>query len=204
VLGALSLVLIASQASAQAFSYTFDSGNEGWRQADFNAANFTLTDLGPANWNTGGFIDAPDFSGYAFHLSPLLTGNYVGATQVSFDHSTQITGTLLPFLVLTNGSEAIYREEAPTGGGAYTHYSYSLTSTAGWKYGNGVDFRNATQTDINNVLAGLNRIGVSADIASGFDYTRLDNVTVVPEPASMVALGLGLAAMLRRRKAVKN
>jgi hypothetical protein len=37
------------------------------------------------------------------------------------------------------------------------------------------------------------------------DYVSMDNlrVSTVPEPASMAALGLGVAAMLRRRKSAK-
>lgn len=200
LLGATGLFALAATGSAQLLSYTFDSDNQGWRQGDFNSTTLALTDIGPATWNSGGFITGTDFAGWAFHLSPVLNADFSSATEVRFDFATQFSGGLFPLLVLTNGTEAIYREEAPAGSPNSVTYAYDLTSANGWKYGNGSSLRNATLADIENVMSNLSRIGVSSDIANGSDSTRLDNVQLVPEPATMLALAGGLLAFRKRRK----
>ncbi len=198
---ALGVIALAGTASAQMLNYTFDSDNQGWRQGDFNNSTIVLTDIGAATWNSGGYIDGGDFAGWAFHLSPVLTGSYLGATSIKFDHSTSGAGGPWPLLVLTNGTEAIFRQHNHTTLTNFVSYDYSLTDATGWLYGNGGPIQAATLTNINNVLAGLTRIGINADIASGADYTRVDNVQLVPEPATMTILALaGIAAARRKRR----
>lgn len=183
--------------------YTFDSDNQGWRQADFNPVTLVLTDLGPASWNAAGHIEGPDFASWAFHISPLLAGGFGGATEIRFDYSAAFADAqAYPFIVLASATGAIYQEVAPPADGQFHPYAFDLTTVGSWKYGDNGGLRNATMGDIASVLGGLQRIGINADVASGGDFTRVDNVqlTAVPEPATMAALGLGVAALIRRRR----
>jgi hypothetical protein len=199
----LGLVGLSVTAVAQAnLLYTFDTDNQGWKQADFNPATLTLTEVGPATWNPAGHIEGPDFAGWAFHVSPLLAGGYGLATEIRFDYSADFADAFAyPFIVLASGTGAIYQEVAPPADGQFHTYAFDLTTVGSWKYGDNGGLRDATMGDIANVLGGLQRIGINADVASGGDFTRVDNVQLnaVPEPATMAALGLGIAALLRRR-----
>lgn len=193
-------VATVSQAS---LLYTFDTDNQGWRQADFNPVTLTLTDVGPATWNPAGHIEGPDFAGWAFHTSPLLAGGYGLATEIRFDFSADFADVqAYPFVVLASANGAIYQEVAPPADGQFHTYAFDLTTVGTWKYGDLGGLRNATMGDIASVLGGLQRIGINADVASGGDFTRVDNVqlTAVPEPATTAALGLGVAALMRRRR----
>lgn len=197
------IVAVCAAASQASLIYTFDTDNQGWRQSNFNQVTLALSDVGPASWNAGGYIDGPDFADWAFHTSPILSGGYAGATSISFDFSTDVTdGQPYPFIVLASATEAIFQSPILPGDGLFHPYSFDLTSPANWVYGNGSGFRPATNADITNILTGLQRIGINADIISGADYTRVDNVRLnaVPEPMTLAVLGLGCASLLRRRR----
>lgn len=195
----LSLAAIALSATAQSqLAYDFDTDNEGWRRANLNPSTLELTVLGPATWNAAGFIDADDFSNWAFHLSPDLSGGFAGATSIQFDYSSLSGDSVYPLVVLRGQGEAIFQSLQVPADNAWHHYDYSLTPGT-WFYSNGGAPILANASQINSVLTDLFQIGVSADNSVGPEYTRLDNLTVVPEPATMLALGLGAAALLRRR-----
>ncbi len=192
----------ALMAPAQ-LSYTFDADNQGWQQGNLDTASMTLSNLGPAQWNSGGFIDGPDFAAFAFHVSPILTGSHEWAYghEISFDYRTDFSdNTVYPFLVLGNGTEAIFQQALITTSPTFGHYSYNLSAAGGWAYFHAGAVSAATETDIRHVLSTMTQFGVNADEHSGQDYSALDNVSVVPEPASVLALASGLVALIRRRK----
>jgi hypothetical protein len=194
----LALGLLGCLASAQ-LTYTFDTNEQGWRRADFNPVTFQLTVLGSATWNSGGYIEGDDFSNYAFHLSPDLAGGYQNAPRIEFDYSTQFVDNTYPLVVLRGNSEAIFQNALPLADNLFHHYSYDFTPGT-WLWSDGVSTHLATTGEINSVLTNLFQIGVSSDYQTGPDYTRLDNLTIVPEPITMITLGAGLLTLLKRRK----
>lgn len=199
----LLLAVGATSAHAAPFNFTFDTDNQGWRRADFGSSNYTLTDAGEATWNAGGFIDGPDFSNWAFHMSPAFVGNQsdlVGET-LSFDYLTQNGGGLSAFIVFTSGAGSIYRDATWTADPNFVNYSFILDEGHGWQYFDGVTSVAATNAHFNAVFSSLNRLGITADTANGGDYTAVDNVVAgVPEPTTLGLLGLGALALRRRKQ----
>jgi hypothetical protein len=196
----LSVLFIgASVAHADLLNYHFDSNNEGWRRGDLDIAHLVMNDVGAATWNSGGYIDAPDFANWSFHLSPIIAGNMSSATRIEFDYSSAASDGPYPFVILSSGSGAIYQNATVPGDGEFHHYSYNFTPGT-WLFSDGVNFRAATASDISFALTNLQQFGINGDQQHGPDYTRLDNVALVPEPMSVVVLSLGALSLIRRRK----
>ena len=188
-----------SVANADLLSYHFDSNNEGWRRGDLDVNHLTVTDVGAATWNSGGYIDAPDFANWSFHLSPLIQQNFSSASRIEFDYSSQFSDNVYPFLIINSSSGAIYQMAAVPADSLFHHYSYDFTPGT-WQFVNSTSSRVATATDISSVLADFVQFGINADQESGPDYTRLDNVVVVPEPTSLVGIGMGILVLIRGRR----
>ncbi|RYG40993.1 hypothetical protein EON79_21605, partial [bacterium] len=128
------LFLIVASAPAQ-LSYSFETDAQGWRRANFDTANLALVDVGPAAWNSGGYIEGDDFATYAFHVSPELNGLNLSGTYggaFGLDYSTigaNTPGLPNPFLVITNGTGALFRNQNFAGTGTFASYSYALDTT---------------------------------------------------------------------------
>jgi hypothetical protein len=203
-------VLMSATALAGGFNFTFDSDNQGWTKGNFSNtyANIDPDSNGPATWNAGGWIDGSDHSGYAFHFSPVLGGGHgdLFGQTISVDFvSIGGAGGEDPFLVLMSSTDFLVLEKTMPGGSTFSTYTYALNDSELWyfnssQYYDGSGATVASNAQIQAVLSDLQYVGVSTDITSGGDTTRLDNVTAVPEPASMIALGLGGLALLRRRR----
>ena len=198
----LSILFVgASVAHADLLTYHFDTDNQGWRRGDLNVGTLTMADVGAATWNDGGYIDAVDFASWSFHLSPVIASDMSSAARLEFDYSSVASDGPYPFVLLSSGVGVIYQTTTVPGDGQFHHYSYAFTPGT-WQFSDGVNFRIATANDITTTLGNLQQFGINADQQSGPEYTRLDNVVLVPEPAALFALTVGLAGLCLRRKKV--
>ncbi|RYG23099.1 PEP-CTERM sorting domain-containing protein [bacterium] len=175
---------------------------------------------GQASSNTGGTFSNPAGNGSAesfssngwalneyFQFTTSATG--MEDLSVSFDHTGSGTGPkdfklqystdgstftdAMSYVVKLNGFDGANFWGASTNYPAYT-YTYAFGST----------LNNAANVTLRLVLTSTSSINNGTVAATG--TSRVDNVIIsgdvqaVPEPASMVALGLGAAAMIRRRR----
>jgi hypothetical protein len=192
--------LLSACSFANLLEYRFDSDAQGWRRGNLNPATLVMTDIGAATWNFSGYIDGDDFASWAFHLSPTLSGNFSAATKIQFDYSSQAGDAVYPFVLLkAAGIQVLFQALQVPADGAWHAYSYDF-SPGTWQYFDGVSNSLATSGQINSVLSSLERIGISADNSVGLEYTRLDNVALVPEPVSAFGLSSGILLLLRSRR----
>lgn len=206
----LSLVLfVASTAmSAPIASSTFDTGGENWRVLS------TLGFDGPVSWlgsggNPDGFIYAqdPDTGAFGFSAPAKFLGPVPGAygNELTFDiASYEMPAGASSWVGMRGGPselELICDYDAPTSVyPAWHSRSVTMTESAGWVRVS--DGQAPTHAEFMSVLNGLHGLVIVAEFVDGLetDVSGLDNVILVPEPATMVLCLLSALAFCRRKR----
>lgn len=197
---ALAGLAMASAASARVTS-TFDTDSDGWGAIGDVAA--------PVQWvaaggNPGGHIEIPDavLGGVTYFEAPArFLGNKSAAfgSALTFDLQQLITGAPDQFnssdiILAGNGITLAYDLPNNPAMGSWSSYSVSFAAP-GWKVGT-LSGANATDLQMQQVLAALTQLRIRAEYQTGPDTGLLDNVSMVPEPAAGAMLGLGLLVLL--------
>lgn len=179
---------------------------------NLSGTNFTGLKINVFVWgtvNTGTVsASAPAFSNLLGSYTATTTGTYTTGFYFPFESSpaTTSSGFTLGTPLALNGATTIgmtFNYQGTTDGVTYSNVN-SLTSlittgtppTVGSNVFNGY-YRNANSESNGNFTSALRTLGLTDQSIATRVY---GTVAPVPEPASMVALGLGAAAMLRRRK----
>lgn len=179
---------------------TFDIDADGWTaQGDVE---------GPLSWSaTGGnpgghaVIDDRTTGGVTYFVAPAaFLGDRSAAlgTDLTFDLMQIYPGSPDQFnssdVVLQGGGLTLaYDTPSNPGNGVWTSYAVRLEAP-GWKL-NTLAGAQATPEQFASVLSDLTALRIRAEYQTGADIGHLDNVALVPEPATWAMLGLGLAAI---------
>lgn len=150
---------------------------------------------------------APNPDEYWFSAPAKFLGNKRLAYQswLEWDIKTFTDGKPDVGLILTGGSGVnahtlYYVNMTQPKENIWTHYSIALDSTdSHWR----VDSPSGaapTEAQWRAVLLNLKGLYILGDWLYGPDQTQIDNVYLVPEPATVALLLLGGAALLRRRR----
>jgi len=203
-------ILIAAALMAvrtTAATSTFNTGTEGWTAFGdvVGVLNFDAT-----NGHPGGcaWVDDQASGGVMYYRAPsAFLGNKSAAygTNLTFDLFQSYSGNADQFNdadVILSGSGltlAFDTEYNPTNN-AWTSYSVLLSESAGWHLGS-LSGAVATKSEVQSVLSNLSSLSIRAEYQTGADIDRIDNVTMIPEPATYAGLGglLALGTALWRR-----
>jgi MYXO-CTERM domain-containing protein len=207
-LGWLFAVACCTTVAAGSIVSTFDSDVDGWYLTDVNPSTFLPSGVFAATWgasfgNGGGGLLTADVSSWTWAANTTkFSGNwsyYLGGT-VSYDIFIDPGRDLTPYplLAIAGVGQVIYTQGIAPDPGVWTTKSHSL-GPGDWIYYNGSTNTPATQSDIEAVLANVIGVFIDVDVLTGLDAHRLDNVSVVPEPSLLAALGMGALALRRRR-----
>ena len=195
-------------------STTFDTGSEGWDIIDVVGVGDYGTVLGTysADWSAVGgnpdghvsFFD-PSNGSFFFRAPAAYLGNQSAAIgqTLSFDlFTTDNTFSTDSVVVLVGGAppRIIVAPIAQPAVGVWQSYTTSLDS-AGFRLNNAAGPA-VSPGDFASVLGNLQGVYLPGEFAVGqVETTRLDNVALIPEPATtlLFAVGVGLAARRHAR-----
>ncbi len=211
-MGVMAAVLAGASGMAHSAMplHTFDSDNQGWRYAGGDVSvgvNSTLNVGGAVGWdgrgNPGGALAAGDVYGETFVAAP---SEFLGdqsdmlGKAIQYDifirHTDGIDYT--PMNILGGGLNLIHASSQPPVGQWQTRVVNFVGSE--WRVGS-QGGAVATDAQVLTALTNLEGLYICTEWKTGPDDTSLDNIGAVPEPASLLALGMAALVARRRRSA---
>ncbi len=208
---AFALLAAVSAAFAQAdITSTFDTDAQGWRGANVDTTTLATT-YGDLTWASG-HVEGAEFASGLFLLAApaAYLGDlraYSGGTLSFRLADATSNGVAYPSVLIRSGASLMYyKGNATVPGVTLTPFQVSF-EPSGWRVGFfGESDPAPTATQFQAALASVTDFGLNADWTSNTpDRVMLDDVRLaspVPEPTTLAALGLGLLAARRWRRAV--
>lgn len=209
----LAVVLTSTTANAAAVGIsTFDSGAEGWT-ATTDTASPSSVSWASTGGNPGGYMHFEDFiKGETFLVAPASFhgdwSSFDGSGSLDFEHKIFDVGVsvtaFIPYRVVISGpgGNAEWVGTTPTGATDWVNLSAPI-NLANWTVNTGT---------WSGLLSNVTNLFIRMELVSGqqsppHELAGIDNVSLVPEPASLVLLlgGLvGLSCRGRRRRSSAN
>lgn len=192
---------------------TFDIDAEGWSVVDLPTPIIPSppTVLGTysvnfisSGGNPGGYISMTDPSGnwFMFSAPNAFLGDKLSAfgRTLSFDMKTSPTPALAEHVavVLVGLDDTLFFKASSPGSGWGTEEV--LLAPNGWRLNDQNAGPGPTALEMQTVLSDLQALYISGDWVDGVETTGLDNVRIVPIPATVFLLGSGLAGFAARQR----
>jgi hypothetical protein len=182
----------------------FDVDDEGWRITGDAQSGSVLPDYHSTGGNPDEYISADDDvqgGTWYFQAPSKFHGDFSQAygTNIEFDLRQSSTSSQFDNVDISlsgSGTTLVY-DTAYNPSTTWTSYSVLLTETSGWKVGS-LSGSIPSQSQFSDVLSDITDIKIRGEYVSGPDTGGLDNVTVVPELASLVFIGIGSLILKKR------
>lgn len=205
----IGFLMLGAFGSAQAagVASTFDTNSDGWFVSDYLGNGSAAV-----AWSAGTIGTNDQFGETSFHAPEKFNGDkssfYGSSLSFDLEEATKDSGANAYYtLIIASGADVLYwygGAPLPT----FTSFSALLSSTdTRWRLG-GTGFNPGsgvapTAAQFQSILANVTRLQINGEFTTGPDNTHLDNVILgaVPEPQTymMMALGLGVLTMVKRR-----
>lgn len=202
IVAALSVVGLALPANAAVS--TFDSDDEGWLiTGDSTGVEPTYE---PSGGNPGSYISADDAvqGGVWYFSAPSKflgdqSATYGGTLSFDLRQSASDNQFDAEDIRLISGTSKLVYKQTSNPGTQWTSYDVPLVANAGWLWDENGNETAATETQMQNVLGDLDTLEIRGEYREFADVGDLDNVVLVPEPASLsISLALLASPMLCR------
>lgn len=198
----MAVALIVAPVSHGAVLSTFDTDTEDWAKLAGSDASSVV------QWNAGGYMQYSE-NGTGFLDFVSAPAKFLGDQSAAYGHTLSfdiMTSTLSNEIIRDNHVRLIgdgitlrYALPSPSPANQWHSREIDLVESSGWI--NEASDLAPTQADMLAVLSNLSAMHFLTDYRSGPEVLSFDNVTLVPEPASVALLGLGMLMLRRRRPA---